>query len=109
MSLEDKAARVLADACADSRFNEVALAHRMGAQVYDIQARFYNVLVSFIYYHAHNYEYGVFPNGTYEIARMCKKIKDLAYSDEYSRKRYEVYGDYEQERRYENLTLFDIA
>ena len=104
---EDKAAKSLIDACADSRMNEVALAHRMGRQEFDIQARFYNVIISFVYYHAHNYEAGLFPNGTYEIARMCKKIKDLAFSDEYSTTKYEKYGDYEQAEH--DLTLFDKA
>lgn len=95
---EDKVAKYLIDGCADSRLNEVALAHTMGRQSYDVQARFWNTLVSYIYFHAHNYEHGLFDEGTYEIARLSKKIKDLAFADErkYSSDPvHERYGDFE--------------
>lgn len=99
---EQKAAKYLIDACADSRFNEVAFANRMTEEKYDIQVRFWNIYVSYIFNNAHNYEYGVFPNETYEISRLSKKIKDYVFSDEPDIP-YPVYGDYE----IENLTLFD--
>jgi hypothetical protein len=100
---EQKAAKYLIEALSHSQFNEVAMAHRLGEEHYDVNARFWNVIVSFIYYHAYNYEIGQFPNDTYEIARLCKKIKDLALSDEYTLTKYALYGDYELH----DLTAFD--
>jgi hypothetical protein len=94
---EQKLSRHLTDNCADSRLNEVAVAHHMGRQQYDVQARFLNILLAYIYSMAHNYELGRWPNGTYEIARVCKKIKDLALSVEYTTSVYDKYGDYEME------------
>jgi hypothetical protein len=103
---EQKAAKVMTDACADSRFNEVGFAHRMHEQPYTIQQRFYNVLVAYVYTLAHDYEWGIFENDTYEIARLCKKIKDLAFADEYGTTSYPFYGDYEGEN---NLTEYPVA
>ena len=104
---EDKAAKAMIDACADSRMNDVALAHRIGREGYDVNARFFNVLISFVYYHARNYEAGLFPNGTYEIASMCKKIKDIVFTPECPPVKYEKYGDYERDAH--DLTQFDKA
>lgn len=101
---EQKLLKHLADTCADSRMNEVAVAHGVGNMQYDIQARFHNIIVSYIYSMAHNYEVGRHPNGTYEICRISKKIKDLALSDEYVVEKYPNYGDYEAV----DLTGFDI-
>ena len=101
---EQKLLKHLADTCADSRLNEVFVAHAMGRQPQEVQARFYNILVSYIYSMAHYYEIGSFPNDTYDICRVSKKIKDLALSDEYVVEKYPVYGDYEAV----DLTGFDI-
>lgn len=103
---EQKLLRHLSDNCADSRLNEVAVAHGMGRQPYDIQSRFFNIILSYIYSMSHNYELGRFPNGTYEIARLCKKMKDLAFYDEFTVSKYSHYGDYEVEN---NLTDFKPA
>lgn len=92
---EQKLIRHLTDNCADSRLNEVVVAHHMGRQDHDIQARFFNIILAYIYSMAHDYELGIFRTGTYEIARVCKKIKDFALSDEYTTTKYETYGDYE--------------
>ena len=43
---EQKASKSLIDALADSRFNEVGFANRLYDQPYDIQARFWNVLLA---------------------------------------------------------------
>jgi hypothetical protein len=107
-SLEDKAAKAIINALADLRFNEVGFVNRFHDQPHDIQAKFYNVLVAYVYTMAHNYELGLFPHGTYEISRMCKKIKDLVFSDEYSTIKYAQYGDYEMEGGNPDLTLFDM-
>jgi hypothetical protein len=101
---EQKASKYLVDALADSRFNEVAFANRFYDQPYDIQARFWNVLLAYVYNNAHNYELGIFPSDTYTIARLSKKIKDYVFSDEYHVIKHERYGDYEMEN---DLTLFD--
>ena len=103
---EDKASRYLTDGLADSRFSEIVFARKIMRQPHAIQVRFYNVIVAFIYANAHNYEVGHFPRGTYEIARVCKKIKDLALSDEYTTVKYAKYGDYEMGS---DLTQFDVA
>jgi hypothetical protein len=100
---EQKAAKYLIDACADSRMNEVALAEAIGRQEHAVQARFFNVLVSYVYQMAYWYEVGDMNRGNYQIARLSKKIKDLAFSDEYNVIKYERYGDYEMQ----NLTLFE--
>lgn len=103
---EQKLLKHLGDNCSDSRLNEVAVAHGMGRQPFDTQSRFFNILIAYIYSMAHNYEVGHFPNGTYEIARLCKKVKDFAFYDEFTVSRYSVYGDYEMDN---GLTLFDPA
>jgi len=100
---EHKAAKYLIDACADSRFNEVALAEAIGRQEPAVQSRFFNVLVSYIYQKAYWYETGDISNANYEIARLSKKIKDYVFADEYNVIKYERYGDYEMQ----NLTLFE--
>lgn len=108
---EQKLLKHLSDNCADSRLNEVAVAHGVGKQPYDIQARFMNIILAYVYSMAHNYELGHFPRGTYEIARLCKKVKDLAFRDEFTTTKYEFYGDYEMEQGtppLANLTLFDV-
>lgn len=92
---EQKLNRHLTDNCADSRLNEVAVANHMSRQSYDIQARFHNILIAYIYTMAHCYEVGMFHHNTYEIARICKKIKDFALYDEYTVSKYSDYGDYE--------------
>jgi hypothetical protein len=108
---EQKLLKHLADNCADSRLNEVAVAHGMGRQPYDIQARWFNIILAYIYSMSHNYEIGRFPNSTYEITRLAKKMKDLALSDEFTTNVYEKYGDYEMENDLVdnaiNLTIFD--
>lgn len=104
-SIEQKAAKHMMDALADSRFNEVGFANRFHDQPYDIHARFWNVILVYIYNNAHNYELGIMGN-LYTINRLCKKIKDLALSDEYNLIQYERYGDYEMQN---NLTLFDTV
>lgn len=101
---EQKLLRHLSDNCSDSRLNEVVVAHGMGRQGKDTQTRFFNILIAYIYTQSHNYEIGIFKNDTYEIARLCKKIKDLALSDEFATATYAYYGDYEMEN---DLTLFD--
>lgn len=107
---EQKLLKHIVDNCADSRLNEVAVAHGIGKQVYDVQARFYNIILSYIYSMAHNYELGLFPNDTYEIARVSKKIKDYALEDEYTTAHYRQYGDYEAEHdMVHDLTGFDIG
>jgi len=103
---EQKLSKSIIDNCADSRLQEVAVAHRIEIEHGDIQSRWFNILIAYIYTMAHNYEIGKFHNNTYEISRLSKKIKDLALSDEYSTSTYEFYGDYEVEN---NLTLFDSA
>jgi len=94
---EQKLIRHITDNCADSRLNEVAVAHAIGRQQYDIQARWFNVILAYVYSMAHNYELGLFPHNTYEIARLCKKVKDLSLSDEFTTSKYDYYGDYEVE------------
>jgi len=108
---EQKLLKSITDNCADSRMNEVAVANGMHERPYDIQARFWNILLAYIYTMSYDYESGQFFHNTYEIARQAKKIKDLALSDEYTTIRYERYGDYEVENGLindaVNLTLFD--
>lgn len=103
---EQKLIRHLTDNCADSRLNEVAVAHAMGRQVGEVQSRFMNIILAYIYSNAHNYELGMFPHGTYEIARLCKKIKDMALWDEFTTSKYDRYGDYEMAN---NLTDYPPA
>jgi hypothetical protein len=110
---EQKLLKAITDNCADLRLNEVAVGHGIGNQPYEIQSRWFNIILSYIYSMSHNYEMGLFPNNTYEIARLSKKIKDLAFSDEYTTSIYSHYGDYEMANGLindaVNLTLFDIA
>lgn len=103
---EQKLNRHLTDNCADSRMNEVVVAHHMGRQTGDIQSRFFNIILAYIYSMAHNYEIGSFHQDTYEIARICKKVKDFALSDEFTVSKYGLYGDYEVEN---NLTDYPVA
>ena len=104
---EVKAADAIIDACADNRLNEVAFAHIIMEEAGYIQRVFYNLLIGYIYAMATNYEYGVFANDTYDIARVCKKIKDLVLMDEYPTPKYERYGDYEKAREVSDLTPYD--
>lgn len=106
---EQKLLKSITDNCADSRLVEVAVANGIESQHTDIQKRFFNILVAYVYTMAHNYEIGKLGNGTYEISRLSKKIKDLALSDEYSTSTYEFYGDYEMANNLINLTLFDVV
>ena len=101
---EQKAAKYLIDACADSRFNESALAEALQRQPLEVQSRFWNVIVSYVYQMSHWYEVGHIQKDTYQISRISKKIKDYVLSDEYKYIVYEKYGDYELEH---DLTLFD--
>ena len=104
---EVKAADAIIEACADNRLNEVAFAHIIMEHAGYIQRVFYNLIISYIYAMATNYEYGTFANDTYDIARVCKKIKDFALMDEYIIPRYERYGDYEKAREGPDLTPYD--
>jgi len=110
---EQKLLKHLTDTCADSRLNEVAVAHGMGRQPYDIQARWFNIILAYIYSMSHNYELGRFPQDTYEIARLAKKVKDLAFADEFTTSKYSHYGDYEMANEVINeainLSLFDTV
>jgi len=103
---DQKLVRHITDNCADSRLNEVAVAHAIGRQEYDIQARWFNIILAYIYSMSHNYELGRFPHNTYEISRLSKKIKDLSLRDEFTTTQYEYYGDYETEN---NLTDYTPA
>jgi hypothetical protein len=103
---EQKAAKYLIDALADSRFSETGLANRIMDEKYDIQARFWNVLVAYIYSNSLNYELGLFPHDTYTISRLSKKIKDFVFADEYKLLKNSVYGDYELAN---DLTEFDTT
>jgi len=110
---EQKLLKAITDNCADSRMNEVAVANGLERLDHDIQARWFNIVLAYIYTMSHNYEIGNFPHNTYDISRLSKKMKDLALSDEYTTIRYERYGDYEMENGLinsaVNLTLFDMA
>jgi hypothetical protein len=107
MSIEDKVSKAIIDACADDRLVEVTVGHKIARALYTVQARFWNIIVAYIYTMAYNYEIGHFPHGTYEIARMSKKVKDLCFEDEYTTKKYERYGDYELSEAEMDLTQFD--
>ena len=108
---EQKLSKSIIDNCADSRLLEVAVANRIESEHGDIQARWFNVIIAYIYTMAHNYEIGKFNNNTYEVARLSKKIKDLALSDEFTVSKYELYGDYEVQNEIineaNNLSIFD--
>jgi len=110
---EQKLSKAIIDNCADSRLHEVEVANRLETEHGDIQSRWFNIILAYIYTMAHNYEIGKFHNDTYEIARLSKKMKDLALSDEYTTSVYERYGDYEVKNGLindaVNLTLFDMA
>jgi len=101
---EQKAAKYLIDACADSRFNEAALAEALQRQPLEVQSRFWNVIVSYVYHMSHWYEVGHIQKDTFEISRLSKKIKDYVFSDEYKYIVYERYGDHDPRA---DLTLFD--
>jgi len=106
---EQKLLKSITDNCADLRLNEVAVANGLETQHPDIQKRFFNILIAYIYTMSHNYEIGKLDDGTYDISRLSKKIKDLAFIDEYTTSHYEKYGDYEMANDLINLTLFDMA
>ena len=78
----DKVYKVLAKELGDFRMNEPALVNRLEAEPYDIHARLMNIILSYIYTQAYNYEIGLIPVDRYDIVRMCKRIKDYALSEE---------------------------
>jgi len=110
---EQKLLKAITDNCADSRMNEVAVAHGILQQESAIQTRWFNIILGYIYSMAHQYEMGVFARDNYELARLSKKIKDLALEDEFTTSIYTRYGDYETANGLindaVNLTLFDMA
>jgi hypothetical protein len=110
---EQKLLKAITDNCADTRMNEVAVANGVSRQESDIQAKWFNIILSYIYSMAGKYEYGLFTESNYEIARLSKKMKDLALEDEFNESIYTRYGDYETRNQVIdeaiNLTLFDLA
>ena len=52
---EQKAAKYMIDGLADSRFSEIGFAQRITQQPYDIQARFWNVIIGYVYTMAQRY------------------------------------------------------
>lgn len=109
---EQKVAKSLTDNCADVRYQAVPVAHHMTRQHSDIQTRFFNTLLAYVYAMAHRYEIGAFNSTTYELVRLCKKIKDYALSDEFTVSVYSHYGDYENVQDLNdaiNLDIFDMA
>ena len=79
-----KLAVLMADKLADSRINEVHVAHEFQDAHPDAHARFMNVVLSYIYQQAHRYEVGLVPMEMYDIIRLCKKIKDYSLHDEFN-------------------------
>lgn len=74
--------KVLVKELGDFRMSEPALVNMLEAQPYDIHARLMNIIISYIYTQAYNYEAGLVPLERYDIIRMCKRIKDYALNDE---------------------------
>jgi hypothetical protein len=78
----EKVHKVLSKELGDFRMNEVSLVNLLEAEPYDIHARLMNIILSYIYTQAYNYEVGLIPLERYDIIRMCKKIKDYALNED---------------------------
>lgn len=105
-TIEQRAAKYLIDALADVRFNAPAFAHRILDQPSDIQNKFWDVFLCYVYSQSFTYSMGSMNPNLYDVARLSKKIRDFVFSDEYEiESRYPRYGDYELD----NLTLFDMT
>lgn len=80
MQPNDKLLKAISQYMGDFRCNEVALAHDISREPYDVQARFLNTALAYIYNHVKSHDVGFTRADLYEIARACKEIYDYGMS-----------------------------
>lgn len=74
MQPHDKLLQAISKHMGDFRLNEVALAHEIGREPYEVQARFLNTAMAYIYNHVKSYEHGLIRADLYEIIMACRDI-----------------------------------
>ena len=77
MDVTDKLANHLSDKLSDSRIREVALAHKLADEPYDVQARFLNTAIAYLYTMARAEQRGIVRFDLYDIAKLCAGIKEF--------------------------------
>ena len=77
---------------ADVRINPEAVVPELIRQPLAIQERFVELFVAYIRSMAVYYQYGYFPNGTQNIAVVCKRLNDLGL-DHFGTLPQYAYGD----------------
>ena len=74
MSANDKLIKAISQHMGDFRLNEVALAHDIWREPYEVQARFLNTALALIHRHVRSWEHGLVRAELYDLVSACMEI-----------------------------------
>jgi len=74
MQPHQKLVKSISQHMGDYRLNEVALAHEISREDYEVQARFLNTAMAYIYNQVKAHEYGLVRSDLYDIVVACREI-----------------------------------
>jgi len=78
MDVNRKLMNVLSDGLASSKVKEIYIAQNLTEEHYDVQARFLNIAIAYIYTMAGSESRGIVRADLYELAKLCSDIKNYA-------------------------------
>ena len=74
----EKVSRFLGENLSNTRINEVSIASDLVHEPYDVQARFVNIVLAYIYIMSYSGSDVAVRMDLIELARLCRNIKELA-------------------------------